>query len=72
MGVDPNVHFVGKNLDRKLVAKLPKEFNLSKGGREYDVTDIQLTKNAKYPIPLSPMSKDIQEEGALLGHIPNL
>ena len=41
VGVDLSSHFVGKNLDRKLVAKLTKEFNLSKGGRAYDVIDIQ-------------------------------
>ena len=34
--------------------------------------DIQLAKNSKYPIPLPPMSEDVQQEGALLGHIPNL
>lgn len=34
--------------------------------------DIQLPKNAKYPIPLPPMSKDVVEEGALLGKIQNL
>ena len=34
--------------------------------------DIQLTKNARYTIPLPPMSEDVIEEGALLGHIQNL
>lgn len=29
-------------------------------------------KNTKYPIPLPPMSKDVIEEGDLLGNIPNL
>lgn len=41
VGADPSVHFVGKNLDRKLAAKLTKEFNLSKGTRAYDAMDIQ-------------------------------
>ena len=40
VGVDPSSHFVGKNLDRNLVVKLTKEFNLSKEGRAYDVADI--------------------------------
>lgn len=34
--------------------------------------DLQLAKNTKYPIPLPPMSKDVQEEGALPGYIPGL
>ena len=34
--------------------------------------DIQLTKNAKYPIPLPPMSEDVIEKSALLGNIQNL
>ena len=41
VGADLASHFMGKNLDRKLVVKLTKEFNLSKGRRSYDVTDIQ-------------------------------
>lgn len=40
MGANPALHFVGKNLDRKLAMKLTKEFNLPKGGRAYDVVDI--------------------------------
>lgn len=40
VGMDPSEHFVGKNLDQKLTAKLTKEFNLSKGTRAYDVVDI--------------------------------
>ena len=39
---------------------------------EIGALDIQLSKNAKYPIPLSLMSEDVLEEGALLGHIPTL
>ena len=38
--MDPSTHFVGKNLDRKLALRLTKEFNLSKGGKAYDVMDI--------------------------------
>jgi hypothetical protein len=34
--------------------------------------NIQLTKNYKYPIPLSPMSEDVLEEVVLLGHILTL
>ena len=34
--------------------------------------EIQLTKNAKYPILFPPMSEDVVEEGALLGQIQNL
>jgi hypothetical protein len=34
--------------------------------------EVQLTKNAKYLIPLPPMSEDVAEEGELLEHIPNL
>ena len=37
---DPSMHFVSKNLDRKLVAKLTKEHNLSKGTRAYNVANI--------------------------------
>lgn len=40
VGTNPSMHFIGKNLDRKLATKLTKEFNLSKGTRSYDVTDI--------------------------------
>ena len=32
VGAEPTSHFVDKNLDRKLVAKLTKEFKLTKGG----------------------------------------
>lgn len=34
--------------------------------------EIQLTKNAKYPIPFLPMSEAVLEEGALLGYILTL
>ena len=51
VGADPDLHFVGKNLDRNLAAKLTKEFNLSKGGRAYDATDIQ-NKALRFTIQL--------------------
>ena len=41
VGTDPGTHFIGKNLDRKLVVKLTKEHKLSKGMRAYDSVDIQ-------------------------------
>ena len=41
VGTDPASHFVGKNLDQKLAAKLTKEFKLTKGGRAYDAIDIE-------------------------------
>ena len=34
--------------------------------------EVHLVKNAKYLIPLRPMSEDVAEEGELLEHIPNL
>ena len=41
VGMDPSSHFIGKNLDQKLVVKLTKELKLSKGTNAYDVADIQ-------------------------------
>ena len=41
VGAYPSTHFIGNNLDWKLVAKLTKEHNLTKGTRAYDSTDIQ-------------------------------
>ena len=41
VGADLTSHFVSKNLNRKLVAKLTKEFKLTKGGRAYDAVDIE-------------------------------
>ena len=41
VGVDPYPHFVDKNLDQKLVAKLTREHKLSKGMRSYDSAEIQ-------------------------------
>ena len=40
VGVDPGVHFICKNLDQKLAAKLTKENKLTKGMRDYDAMDI--------------------------------
>ena len=40
VGTDPSTHFIGKSLDMKLVVRLTKEFNLTKGGRAYDAIDI--------------------------------
>jgi hypothetical protein len=37
--------------------------------RVIGVPDIQLAKNAKYPVPFPPMSKDVIEEGTFLGYI---
>ena len=41
VGVDPGVHFIGKNLDRKLAMKITKEHKLTKGTRAYNSADIQ-------------------------------
>ena len=40
VGTDPGTHFIGKNLDRKLVVKITKEHKLTKGKRAYDYSDI--------------------------------
>lgn len=37
-GADPAAHFVGKDQDRKLDARLIKKYNLTRGGRAYDAT----------------------------------
>ena len=34
------------------------------------VPEVQLPKNAKYPMPMSPMSEDVIKEGDLLANIP--
>ena len=39
--VDPTTHFEGKDQDRKLATKLIKEYNLARGGQEYDVVQIE-------------------------------
>ena len=38
----------------------------------HEAPNIQLSSKAKYPVPLSPMSKDVEEEGSLLGHVNDL
>ena len=40
-GADPVTHFVGKDQDRKLAAKLIKKYNLTRGGWAYDATQIE-------------------------------
>ena len=40
-GVDPMAHFVGKDQDRKLVVRLIKKYNLTRGGRAYDAAQIE-------------------------------
>ena len=41
VGTDPRMHFIDKNLDRKLAKKITREHNLTKGTGAYDSTDIQ-------------------------------
>ena len=36
------------------------------------MSEVQLPKSAKYPMPLPPMSEDVIEEGNLLANIPQL
>ena len=38
----------------------------------HEVPKIQLSSKARYPVPLPPMSKDVEEEGSLLGHVNDL
>ena len=40
-GVDPPTHFVGKDQDQNLSAKLIKKYNLTRGGRAYDAVQIE-------------------------------
>lgn len=40
-GADPVTHFVGKDQDQKLATKLVKKYNLTRGGRAYDVVQIE-------------------------------
>lgn len=40
VGRDPEAHFVGKNLDRKLATKIMKDHKVTKGMRAYDSIDI--------------------------------
>ena len=48
---------VGKSLEWKLATKLTKEFNLSQGGRAYDVMDIH-SKQWRYTDTLGAKSLD--------------
>lgn len=38
---DPAVHFVGKDQDKKLVTRLIKKYNITRGGQAYDVALIE-------------------------------
>ena len=38
----------------------------------HEAPKIQLSTKARYPVPLPPMSEDVEEEGSLLGHINDL
>ena len=39
---------------------------------QHEALKIQLSSKARYLLPLPPMSKDVEEEGSLLGHVNNL
>jgi hypothetical protein len=38
----------------------------------HEASKIQLSSKARYPVPLPPMSEDVEEEGSLLGHVNDL
>ena len=38
---DPMAHFVGKDQDKKIVARLIKKYNLTRGGQAYNATQIE-------------------------------
>ena len=38
---DPAAHFLGKDQDKKLAVRLIKKYNLTRGGRAYDVAQIE-------------------------------
>ena len=38
----------------------------------HEAPKIQLSSKATYPMPLPPMSEDVEEEGSLLGHVNDL
>ena len=38
IGADPMMHFVGKDQDKKLAARLIKKYNLTRGWQAYDVS----------------------------------
>ena len=39
---------------------------------QHEAPKIQLSSKASYPVPLPPMSEDVEEEGSLLGHVNDL
>jgi hypothetical protein len=39
---------------------------------QYEAPKIQLSSEARYPMPLPPMSEDVEEEGSLLGYVNDL
>ena len=38
----------------------------------HEAPKVQLSTKAKYPVPLPPMSEDVEEEGSLLGYVNDL
>ena len=38
----------------------------------HEASKIQLSSKARYPVPLPPMSEDVEEEGSLLGYVNDL
>ena len=51
IGADPAAHFVGKDHDKKLVARLIKKYNFMRGGRAYDAMQIE-DKSLRFIIQL--------------------
>ena len=41
IGADPMTHFIGKDQDKKLAARLTKKYNLMRGGRAYNAAQIE-------------------------------
>ena len=39
---------------------------------QQEALKVQLSTKARYLVPLPPISKDIKEEGSLLGHVNDL
>ena len=39
---------------------------------QHEAPKIKLSSKARYPMPLPPMSQDVEEEGSLLGHVNDL
>lgn len=38
----------------------------------HEAPKVQLSTKARYPVPLPPMSEDVEEEGSLLGYVNDL